>query len=561
MSIDCHGPVMRRSRILRAAGLALATMAALSLQPGWAQLSLPLTQGLKADSAVLAPDGKRLLVTQRLDGRPQLFLKSLDGHEWDQLTRGADANDHGDWSPGGGRIVHRSSNRERQSIRLLDVDTKQSVVVYAAPAGVRLSGPRWSPNGRQIAFNTVTPSANRWSAWGRSVVATMNVDGSGFSELTSAGDEWWPSWTPDGHGLIYYQGNTDDLDLIGLDGAVRQVSAGRYFGWRPAVSPDGLTMAFLSEFNGSALWLVPMDGSDPPTRLPLSGEISSPRWKPDGRGLTYTRTLNTHILIELEVATGSRRPVAANIADLQQLPDGSLYYRRQLDSGWSVERLAGPGREPSQIWRFADPILQTVVSPDGAKLAWVRATITAKRRHFGLISLDGQPKGWRPSQVFVENLLWCDDGESLIYSAHALGRPAQLYRVSDQARSGVPLSTSPTNKIALGCDPAAKTVRFRTYGADPSVGEMFRDADAWVERAWSKPVLAELHVPEKERINVEHSPGQSIVALESESDSRVLSVEKGVVDHVYWSTDRSRVYYTVTRTEQDIWHTKLPQSD
>src|SRR5260370_3591220 len=58
------------------------------------------------------------------------------------------------------------------------------------------SGPTWSPDGMTIAFSTTRYGPN-------SVIAVMNADGSGVSQVGAGVQGWDPAWSPDGAEIAF----------------------------------------------------------------------------------------------------------------------------------------------------------------------------------------------------------------------------------------------------------------------------------------------------------------------------------------------------------------------
>ena len=61
--------------------------------------------------------------------------------------------------------------------------------------------------------------------------------------------------------------------------------------FHPRISPDGSTIAFISDRNGQAnIWLMDIDGKNPrAVTQEMAGRFLEPTWSPDGRYLVARR--------------------------------------------------------------------------------------------------------------------------------------------------------------------------------------------------------------------------------------------------------------------------------
>jgi TolB protein len=129
------------------------------------------------------------------------------------------------------------------------------------------------------------------------------LDGSGPHQLATGGAFSQPNWAPDGGSLAYvYRGNnfadifvTDDQgqNQTRLTDSQSTVLDNNDWNLRPAFSPDGQTIAFVSDRNSAlpTLWLINADGSG---RRALSTpglqeeDVDALSWSPDGNQLAFT---------------------------------------------------------------------------------------------------------------------------------------------------------------------------------------------------------------------------------------------------------------------------------
>ena len=125
-----------------------------------------------------------------------------------------------------------------------------------------------------------------------------------------------PSWSPDGHSLIYANTINGSSGLwiadpdaptsptLGLFGIADGVNRS------PAWSPDGSRIAFDSTLNGTdQIWLINADGSAPNSITPAPLAAAWPAWSPDGRQLVFQVQKGSDTDLYVMPADGSASPV------------------------------------------------------------------------------------------------------------------------------------------------------------------------------------------------------------------------------------------------------------
>ena len=144
--------------------------------------------------------------------------------------------------------------------------------------------------------------------------------------------------TPDGKKFVFDM--LGDLYVVDIGGGQAR-SLTQDFGWniQPAVSPDGKTIAFISDRGGiSNLWTMNIDGTNlKQVSKEKKNIIHSPKWSPDGQYIV----------------------VAKGIMSRRSIPAGEIWmYHRSGGAGLAIKKRANGKRDQKNI---ADPVF----SPDG----------------------------------------------------------------------------------------------------------------------------------------------------------------------------------------------------
>jgi TolB protein len=129
------------------------------------------------------------------------------------------------------------------------------------------------------------------------------LDGSGPHQLATGGTFSQPTWAPDGSSLAYVYRGTNFADIFVTDDQGQNqtrltdsqstVLDNNDWNLRPAFSPDGQSIAFVSDRNSAlpTLWLINADGSGRHA-LTTPGlqeeDVDSLSWSPDGNQLAFT---------------------------------------------------------------------------------------------------------------------------------------------------------------------------------------------------------------------------------------------------------------------------------
>jgi hypothetical protein len=209
------------------------------------------------------PDGETLQICTTTGGGPEPFGCLTGVQQWpDDLAYSADGQKIAYWeSIDGGLIVmnHDGSNPD-------------VVHRYAA-------SPAWSPTALgKIVFHDYGDLPRT------TALATINTDGTDFTQLTPEGSDFSPDWSPDGSKIAFERhiGGNWELFIIAPDtGQELRLTTTPVDESSPDFSPDGSKLVFSAS---GQLHTMNADGTGR-TPLPVSGV--EPSWSPDGQKIVY----------------------------------------------------------------------------------------------------------------------------------------------------------------------------------------------------------------------------------------------------------------------------------
>ena len=401
---------------------------ALWLIPPGSEAPLRLTHGIevRGPAPVFSADDSRVLFTSyRHDSEqglvPEVFEVPVLGGRVRRVATGASA-------------VSPSPDGDRMAIAKVSGDGTAIVVRNAAGAEQKIAAtgywPRWSPNGRWIAYTTSNPEGGSGHLW------IVRPDGRRRRQLTDAPTQLYGlTWTADSEWIVFSSERVSVGDLFAVSlqtGMIHQVTSGPGSCSSPAVSPDGMRLVFAYATYSSTLYgSETLDAA--PQRL-FGGEPVA--------DLALSRD-DKRLAVVLGASGKSRRVAVLDLRNDEQETVTGLdaeHVRWTPDDQSLLVSAPSPDRSTQWIWRVPlDQRLPTAVlagrdhwqecdpSPDGQLLAAVRQDDDATE--LVIVELDTGTIELLHRAPSVADVRWSPDGRHLAFSGG--------YRPDDACSSGI----------------------------------------------------------------------------------------------------------------------------
>lgn len=249
-----EAPVLR-DRIVFESGAGIGVMA----PDGSDRARLPIGSDLElALQPVVSPDGRRIAFVGSRDGLLDLYLMNADGSGRAQLTADSAIDLHPAWSPAGGRLLFDRTEPapgSRPVLLLVNADGsgRKQLRVDAAAAD-------WSPDGARVAFSGTGTLEG---------IYVMDQDGGNVTAVGSGCGvgcaDAGPRWSPDGRLLAFtrtFRDGTRSVGVMGADGSDPHLLLPALRTAGPVWSPDGRRVALTRLDGAPAVYLLTPESGD-----------------------------------------------------------------------------------------------------------------------------------------------------------------------------------------------------------------------------------------------------------------------------------------------------------
>lgn len=190
-------------------------------------------------AAEWSPAGDQIAFVGGEGSESDLYVVGADGTGLTQLTRLGTVTG-ADWSPDGTRLALRAAG----SVFVLDVDGSNLVRLTEDVGTLVVRHVEWSPQGDRIAFSlSPNPVVSELEDPESISVHVIGADGEGL--VTVATNALDPRWLPDGGGISFRRGLSDEIWVVSAEGGApsRRLSDAFEAEW----SPDGTRIAYVRQ--------------------------------------------------------------------------------------------------------------------------------------------------------------------------------------------------------------------------------------------------------------------------------------------------------------------------
>ena len=412
-------------------------------------ISFETTEGTQMNVDV-SPDGGTIL----FDLLGDIYTVPRTGGTATRLTSGMAMDLQPVFSPDGRRILFVSDRSGNENLWTINADGTNPTPVTTDRGSFNFDNPEWSPDGEYVLVQK--EESERASRGGRQPWL-VHVSGGPGMELAKEVEGIGFRWAPDGQ-YVYFRateardaasaqpGNavTPRAQIMRLDrrtGDIAPITTTPSGGARPAISPDGKWMVYVSEVDAmSGLRLRNLVTDDDQwLAFPIDREALDHRTRftftPDGntvifvnRGTFHEVDIRTKQVKEIPFVAKVEQQLGPRIYHEFPFRDDSLVVRNVRYGGMNRDRTQLVFGSLNQLWIMDLPAgkprpliqdgggqYQPTFSPDGSSIAYVSWHETEGGHIWRVPTRGGEPQRLTTHPAYYANPAWSPDGSKIVF--------------------------------------------------------------------------------------------------------------------------------------------------
>jgi Tol biopolymer transport system component len=527
--------------------------------------------GLEMDP-VLSPDGKFVAYVTGTALATKVLVRPLSGGEAVMVSAGTGDFREPRWSPDGTRIA------------------------FSAPEGVQtvaaLGGnPRLVPNAPYATFDW-SPDGRRMAVIVGDTLWTQDLDGSHRTRVLDQPNIWGPSWSPDGRWIAFVSNNSEFVfGPIGniapstiyvvpaAGGDAVKVTDSTSLNVSPVWWPKGHRLLYVSNRDGGRdLYRVDLGRSGSPadtaTRLTTGLNAHTISLSATGDRLVYSaysQSINVWSvpIPTREIALSSQAvPLTSGSQSVEQFaisPDGKwLAFDSDVSGNQDIWKMPIDGGTPQQLTSGPEDEFSPGWSPDGRELTF-HSFKFGNRDVFVIPSAGGTPTPVAVTPAQDRNAEFTPDGQGIAFNSNregefhtyvtrraggAWGPPVLLFKNGRQGGSW-----SPDGRYVTAADSIRRYI-FRAAAPD-SEPVFTATRDSLVIEvgpfAWARDSRSYYTARRVRTLGW----GVWQYTISPAGNRQVMQVDDPAADVRGLDVTATRLYFSVTRRESDIWTAEI----